>query len=193
MPRIPLFFSLLVLLAAAEPPKNKPTTAPAKPTEAWQTITDKDIASITFEDAQEDNGFVTPLAQDLSNLDDDSKKELNNLADKMDNWVPGQEKDLAQQIRNWMCLCTFADLGRGLFEAEVPYVVFEKLKRDTPKEKLTKALAYIILKPDEGKLELKAPDLGFEDDAPEADVRERHVIYAKKLLGRLVGKLPPKE
>src|SRR5438874_8434483 len=191
MPRLPLILSLLFLLAADAP--KKPTTAPAKPIEPWQTITDKDIASITFEDAQEDQGFVTPLAQDLSNLDDDSKKELNNLADKMDNWVPGQEKDLVQQIRNWMCLCTFADLGRGLFEAEVPYVVFEKLKRDMPKEKLTKALAYIILKPDEGKLVLKAPDLGFEDDAPEADVRERHVFYAKKLLGRLVGKLPPKE
>ena len=191
MPRLPLILSLLFFLAADAP--KKPTTAPAKPTEPWQTITDKDIASITFEDAQEDQGFVTPLAQDLSNLDDDSKKELNNLGDKMDNWVPGQEKDLVQQIRNWMCLCTYADLGRGLFEAEVPYVVFEKLKRDMPKEKLTKALAYVILKPDEGKLVLKAPDLGFEDDAPEADVRERHVIYAKKLLGRLVGKLPPKE
>ncbi len=191
MPRLPLILSLLFFLAADAP--KKPTTAPAKPSEPWQTITDKDIASITFEDAQEDQGFVTPLAQDLSNLDDDSKKELNNLGDKMDNWVPGQEKDLVQQIRNWMCLCTYADLGRGLFEAEVPYVVFEKLKRDMPKEKLTKALAYIILKPDEGKLVLKAPDLGFEDDAPEADVRERHVIYAKKLLGRLVGKLPPKE
>ena len=183
---------VLLLVAAAEASK-KPTTAPAKPTEPWETITDKDVASITYDDAQEDSGFVTPLAQDLSNLDDDTKKELNQLADKMDNWVPGQEKDLVQQIRNWMCLCTFADLGRGLFEAEVPYVVFEKLKRDMPKEKLTKALAYIILKPDDGKLVLKAPDLGFEDDAPEADVRERHVIYAKKLLGRLVGKLPPKE
>ncbi len=184
---------LLLLVAAADAPKNKPTTAPSKPTEPWQTITEKDIASITYEDAEVDSGFVTPLAADLSNLDDDSKKELNQLADKMDNWVPGQEKDLVQQIRNWMCLCTFADLGRGLFEAEVPYVVFEKLKRDMPKEKLTKALAYIILKPDDGKLVLKAPDLGFEEDAPEADVRERHVIYAKKLLGRLVGKLPPKE
>ena len=192
MARFPLMLCVLLLVAAAEASK-KPTTAPAKPTEPWETITDKDVASITYDDAQEDSGFVTPLAQDLSNLDDDTKKELNQLADKMDNWVPGQEKDLVQQIRNWMCLCTFADLGRGLFEAEVPYVVFEKLKRDMPKEKLTKALAYIILKPDDGKLVLKAPDLGFEDDAPEADVRERHVIYAKKLLGRLVGKLPPKE
>ena len=191
MPRLPLILSLLLLLAADAP--KKPTSAPAKPAEPWQTITDKDIASITYEDAEVDSGFVTPLAQDLSNLDDDSKKELNQFADKLDNWIPGQEKDLVQQVRNWMCLCTFADLGRGLFEAEVPYVVFERLKRDMPKEKLTRALAYIVLKPDEGKLVLKAADLGFEEDAPEADVRERHVIYAKKLLGRLVGKLPPKE
>jgi len=193
MPRLLVFLGFLPLLAAAETAKNKPTTAPAKPAEAWQSITDKDIASITYEDAEVDSGFVTPLAQDLSNLDDDSKKELDQFAEKLDQWVPGQEKELVQQIRNWMCLCTFADLGRGLFEAEVPYVIFEKLKREMPKEKLTKALAYIILKPDAGKLVLKAADLGFEEDAPEADVRERHVIYAKKLLGRLVGKLPPKE
>ena len=184
--------SLLLFMVAADVPK-KPTTAPAKPQEAWEKITDKEVASITYEDAEVDSGFVTPLAQDLSNLDDDSKKELDQFAEKLDQWVPGQEKDLVQQIRNWMCLCTFADLGRGLFEAEVPYVIFEKLKREMPREKLTKALAYIALKPDEGKLVLQAPDLGFEEDAPEADVRERHVIYAKKLLGRLVGKLPPKE
>ncbi|HEV8606490.1 MAG TPA: hypothetical protein VGQ99_14040 [Tepidisphaeraceae bacterium] len=192
MPRLILILSLLCLIAA-DPPKDKPTSAPAREKEPWQAITDKEIASITYEDAEVDSGFVTPLAQDLSNLDDDSKKELDQFAEKLDNWVSGQEKDLVQQLRNWMCLCTFADLGRGLFEAEVPYVVFDRLKRDIPKEKLTRVLAYIILKPDEGKLVLKAPDLGFEEDAPEADVRERHVIYAKKLLGRLVGKLPPKD
>ena len=186
------FILPLLLLLAADAPK-KPTTTPAKPAEPWQAITDKEIASITYEDAEVDSGFVTPLAQDLSNLDDDSKKEMEQFGEKLDQWIPGQEKDLVQQLRNWMCLCTFADLGRGLFEAEVPYVIFEKLKREMPREKLTRALACIILKPDEGKLVLQAPDLGFEEDAPEADVRERHVIYAKKLLGRLVGKLPPKE
>jgi len=191
MPRLALILPLLMILGDDAP--KKPTTAPAKPAEAWEKITDKEIAAITYEDAEVDSGFVTPLAQDLSNLDDDSKKELDQFGEKLDQWVPGQDKDLVQQVRNWMCLCTFADLGRGLFEAEVPYVIFEKLKREMPKEKLTKALACIVLKPDEGKLVLKAADLGFEEDAPEADVRERHVIYAKKLLGRLVGKLPPKE
>src|SRR5882762_7373653 len=96
MPRLPLILSLLLLLAADAP--KKPTTTPAKPTEPWQTITDKDIASITYEDAEVDSGFVPPLAQDLSNLDDDSKKELNQFADKLDNWIPGQEKDLVQQV-----------------------------------------------------------------------------------------------
>ena len=191
MVRLTLIFPLLILLGADAP--KKPTTAPAKAAEAWEKVTDKEIASITYEDAEVDSSFVTPLAQDLSNLDDDSKKELEQFGEKLDQWIPGQERDLVQQLRNWMCLCTFADLGRGLFEAEVPYVVFEKLKREMPREKLTKALAYIVLKPDEGKMVLQAPDLGFEEDAPEADVRERHVIYAKKLLGRLVGKLPSKE
>src|SRR3989449_10902636 len=99
MPRLPLILSLLLLLAAEAP--KKPTTTPSKPVEPWQTITDKDIASITYEDAEVDSGFVTPLAQDLSNLDDDSKKELDQFAEKLDQWGPGQEKELVQQIRNW--------------------------------------------------------------------------------------------
>src|SRR6266446_1562873 len=102
MPRLPVMLSLLLLLAADA--SKKPTTTPAKPAEAWQTITDKDIAAITYEDAEVDTGFVTPLAQDLSNLDDGSKKELDQFAEKLDQWVPGQEKDLVEQIRNWMCL-----------------------------------------------------------------------------------------
>src|SRR5882672_10956633 len=113
MRSLALIVSLLLVAAAADAPK-KPTSAPAKPTEPWQTITDKDIATITYDDAEVDSGFVTPLAQDLSNLDNDSKKELDQFAEKLDQWVPGQDKELVQQIRNWMCLCTFADLGRGL-------------------------------------------------------------------------------
>jgi hypothetical protein len=185
----------LMLLVGADAPKEpaKKPAPPEKPKEAWELITEKEIASITFEDAEIDTGFVTPLSPDLSHLDEDTKKEMDQFAEKLDQWIPGFEKDLGQQVRNWMCLCTFADLGRGLFEAEYPYVIFDRLKRDIPKEKLAKALAYVILKPEEGKLVLQAPDLGFEEDCPEPEVRERSVIYAKKLLGRLVGKLPLKE
>jgi hypothetical protein len=174
-------------LALAAEKKKEPAKQP------WELITDKQIDAITYEDAEDDLGFVTPLAPDLSNLDDDTKKRLDEFADKLDTWEPGDEKELGQQVRNWMCLCTFADLGHSEFEAEIPYVVFDRLKKDLPKEKLKKALAWVILKPDEGKAVLSARDLGFEEPLEEAEVRERAAIYAKKLLGRLVGKLPPKE
>jgi len=49
-----------------------------------------------------------------------------------------------------------------------------------------------LFKADEGKLVLKAPDLGFEEDAPEADVRERHVIYAKSSWAGLWGSCRPR-
>jgi hypothetical protein len=171
-----------------DPPKPKP---PEK--EAYELITAKEIASVTYDDATSDNGFICPLAKDLTHIEGDQKKRLDELNDKMDSWEPGQEKKIGQQVRNWIALCTLQDLGHGEFEAEVPYLIFERLKKDIPKEKLTKAVAWIILKPDDGKVILKAADLGFEDDLDEAAVRERSAMYAKKLLGRLEGKLPVKD
>jgi hypothetical protein len=102
-------------------------------------------------------------------------------------------KEVGQQVRNWMCLCTLPDLAQNEFESQIPYLIFERLKKDLPKEKLKKALAWVILKPDDGKVVLKAAGLGFEDEMLETDVRERAAIYAKKLLGRMLGKLPPKD
>lgn len=163
------------------------------PPEPYESITDKQIDAITYEDADQDDGVVTPLAHDLSNLDDDSKKRLDDIADKLDTWPPGDVKEVGQQVRNWMCLCTLQDLAQSEFEAQIPYVVFERLKKDLPKEKLKKALAWVILKPDDGKVILKASEVGVEDDMLETDVRERAAVYAKKLLGRMLGKLPPKE
>jgi hypothetical protein len=177
-----LAIACVILLTAAAPEK-----------EPYEAITDKEIASITYEDASIDNGFVTPLAKDLSHLDEDRKKRLDEYENKLDDWEPGKEKKLGQRVRNWMAVTTYADLGRSEFEAEVPYVVFERLRKEIPKDKLIKALAWVILKPQEGKTVTKAPDLGVDEDLDEGEVRARSAIYAKKLLGRLLGKLPPKE
>jgi hypothetical protein len=171
----------LLCVAADAPPKK------------WEDVTPKQIESIDLADAEIDNNFITPLSQDLSHLDDETRKRLDELADKLDAWHPGREKDLVQQLRNWMSLCTLIDITHGEFEAEFPYVIFDRLKKDIPKEKLTKGLAMVILNPDDGKVITKGDDFGLENEAPEQDVRERHVIYAKKLLGRLIGKLPVKE
>lgn len=166
--------------------------APAPP-KKWEDVTAKQIESIDLADAEVDNHFITPLAQDLSHLDDETRKRLDELGDRLDAWHPGREKDLVQQLRNWMSLCTLIDITHGEFEAEFPYVIFDRLKKEIPKEKLTKGLAVLILNPEEGKVVTKGEDFDLEHEANEQDVRERHVIYAKKLLGRLIGKLPVKE
>lgn len=187
-------FFIVVIIGAmnctvcGDPPKTKP---PEK--EAYESITPKDIASVTYDDVTVDNGFICPLAKDLTNVEGDQKKRLDELNDKMDTWEPGQEKKIGQQVRNWIALCTLQDLGHGEFEAEVPFLIFDRLKKDIPKEKLRKAVAWIVLKPDDGKVILKAAELGFEDELEEAAVRERSAMYAKKLLGRLEGKLPVKD
>jgi hypothetical protein len=167
--------------------------ADAPPPKKWEDVTARQIESIDLADAEIDNNFVTPLAQDLSHLDDETRKRLDELGDRLDAWQPGREKDLVQQLRNWMSLCTLIDITHGEFEAEFPYVIFDRLKKDIPKEKLTKGLAVLILNPEEGKVVTKGEDFDLENEANEQDVRERHVIYAKKLLGRLIGKLPVKE
>src|ERR1051326_6198575 len=61
------------------------STAPAKDQkEPYESITDKEIAAIDFDDASQDSGFIAPLAQDLSHLDEDSRKRLDEITDKFD-------------------------------------------------------------------------------------------------------------
>lgn len=161
--------------------------------EPFDSITEKQIEEITYEDAMEDMGFVTPLAPNLEHLQDDRRKNFDELVEKLDKWDAGNDASLAQKVRNWLCLATLGDLSHGEFEGEVPYAIFERLKKDVPKAQLIKAAAWIVLKPDEGKALISAPDLGAEGESNEGLVRERSALYAKKLLGRLLGKLPPKE
>ena len=181
-----LTLTLLALIACFAVAQEKPAKQP------WESITDKEIDAITYEDAEIDRGFVTPLAEDLNHLDEESLKRLEDVQAKFDQWLPGQEKEVGQRVRNFMCLATLPDLGRAEFEAELPYVIFEHLKKEIPEQQLKKTLAWVILKPKEGKAVLEAKPLGIEGPADEGPVRQRSVIYAKKLLGRLVGKLPPK-
>jgi len=183
---------LVALLAWMVRADEKKDAKPAAK-EPYETITDAEIDKIDYEDAAIDQGVVTPLAKDLSHLDDETKKKLQETDDKLDGWEPGVDKSIGQQVRYWVALCTLQDIGHGEFEAEIPYLIFERLKKEVPKEKLVKALAWVILKPDEGKIVKKCSEIGVDDDQEEAEIRDRSVIYAKKLLGRLKGKLPPKD
>lgn len=175
---------------AAKQPATKPAaTKPAKANDPLANITDKQIQEITYDDLPPDQGFVTPLAENLDNLDDDSQKRLTEWTDKLNAWAGARDENVAQRVRNLLAVASLSDLGRGEFEAETAYVIFEKLQGEVDKDVLIKACAWIVLKPEEGKTPTKVPELGWDDELDETMVRERVPLYAKKLLGKLLGKI----
>jgi hypothetical protein len=183
---------------ATKPATTRATTqaaaAPAKPQDPLSKITQKDIDAITYDDIEDDAGFITPLAADLDNLDDDSRKRLNDWVAKLDDWKGAQDENVGQRVRNLLNVCCLADMIHSEFEGETAYMIFDKLKSEVDKDELIKACAWIVLKPDEGKCITKIPELGWDDEVVgEDEIRERAAMYAKKLLGRLEGKLPKKE
>jgi hypothetical protein len=169
------------------------TTQAAKKQSPVDAITQKDIDGINYDDAQDDSGFITPLAADLDNLDNDSKKRLDDWTAKLNDWAGAKEENVPQRVRNLLSVCSLADMVHSEFEGETAYVIFEKLKSEIDKDQLIKACAWIVLKPDEGRCITRIPELGWDDEIEEDGIRERVSMYSKKLLGRLVGKLPKKD
>jgi hypothetical protein len=160
----------------------------------WQKITKEDTDSITYDDLPDDNSTTTPFASDLNGIDDDSKKKLADFNDALPDWAPGQVKDLPQRLRNLLSICAIADVAESPIEGQVPYVVFNYLRSNIQKDQLIKALVYIILNDTEGtvltnvkdikELDLEGTEIGKED------ARQRMTLYAKKMLFRLLGKMP---
>src|SRR2546423_459082 len=83
--------SLLACIAGADEKKDDKKPAAKEPYEA---ITDAEIDKIDYEDAAIDQGVVTPLAKDLSHMDDEGKKKLQEMDDKLDGWEPGADKSV---------------------------------------------------------------------------------------------------
>jgi hypothetical protein len=137
--------------------------------------------------------FITPLAADLDNLDNDSKKRLDDWTAKLNDWAGAKEENVPQRVRNLMSVASLADMIHSEFEGETAYVIFDKLKSEVEKDQLIKACAWMVLKPNEGRCITRIPELGWDEEVEEDGIRERSSMYAKKLLGRLVGKLPKKD
>src|SRR4030095_4427132 len=86
------------------------TTHASKPKLSINDITQKQIDEITYEDVEEDTGFITPLAADLDNLDNDSKKRLDDWTAKLNDWAGSKEESVPQRVRNLMHVCALADM-----------------------------------------------------------------------------------
>jgi hypothetical protein len=159
-------------------------------TASWQAVTDAQIASITYDDLQPDDGTVTPLLASLAGLKPDAANEIDEFKRALAQWPPGRESDLPQRLRNLLSICAVADLVENDLEAAYPRVIFDQLQAEVPKPDLVKALAWIILHPDDGRVMTSASEFGITGQESQRSVRERVTAYAKKLLERLVN--PPR-
>jgi ABC-2 type transport system permease protein len=175
------------VFASTEPATRPSIMAQLAP---WTAITPQDIAKVTYDDLPSDQSTVTPVASGLDDLDDDGKKRMDDFTAKLDDWQPGKNVNLEQRVRNLLAVAAITDILQDQHEGQIAYIVFEHLRFDVEEEKLKKILTYISQHPEGGKVPTQIPELGIDGEVFEEGIRERVEMYARKLLARLVGKVP---
>jgi hypothetical protein len=169
------------------------TSCAMRGAEEYESVTEAQIKTITFEDCEIDNDRVGPVSADVTHLKNEQLQRFEKLVGKLNVSKLNTEKHVGQRVRNLIGTASFVDASRSEFEGEMAYQVFEMLKRDVPKESLIKACAWIALKPEAGSAIRTLPDLGYDFEMDEQMLRDRSTLYARKLLGRLLGKLTVKK
>jgi len=154
---------------------------------AWETISDDEIARITYADLPDDNKLVTRLARPFGGAPPPGR--ASDFAARLKRWPPGRLDNAGQSVRNLVGAASIADLCQDPQEAEMARIVYEQLRAGFAPADLRRALAWVILCPDEGTVVRYAPELGLPRHPPERAIRQRSILYAQKYLGRLVGRI----
>jgi hypothetical protein len=187
--------------AEAKPAEAKPADdakaaeakpAEAKPADAKPPITDEMIANIRWEEWSVDNTFVGAFARDFSRNEEfpERKTDWEDFLAKFAVWAPGHVFDNTEKVRNLIGACALMDIGQGQFEAELPLFVYQRLRREIPDDKLKATLVSMAFYPNDGSVIHTAPELSLDIGVGEDQIRERLQIFAVKMLGRMIGKLP---
>jgi ABC-2 type transporter len=171
--------------APAVPPVQQPVAA------SWQAVKLSDIdRDLIFDRLPSDSGVVAPIAPPDEEPPADIVQALEAIRLGLPKWGPAKVPDAAQRARNILYVAAVPDVLQTELERFAPYVVFDQLEHDIPKEELMRALYWIALHPMEGDDSAidQLPALGFENRGVDVEqTRERVAIYAVKLLGRLTG------
>jgi outer membrane biosynthesis protein TonB len=188
---------------ATPPPSSPPATAPGEltakipssPAATWHGVTMTDIErDLIFTRLPPDSGIVTPISTPDDEPDPDTAAQLDQIRLALPNWKPGKVDDAVQRVRNYLYVAAVVDVFQmENLERYLPHVVYERLQSDFPKEDLTKILYWIALHPADGNDHAvdEMRSLGLGNGPGDMDTtRERAAIYAVKLLGRILGKIP---
>lgn len=158
--------------------------------EAAEPIPAAAIAAIDLSDARNDDGWVAPVAKSLAHLERDPRRRerVEALLARIDAWAPAVADPLAVHRR--LNAAALADLGRSDLEAEVNYAVFASLVALPAREAMLQAAAAVALGRSGGVATTASDAVGLATRVPAAEVEERIRLLARKLLGRLQGRLP---
>jgi ABC-2 type transporter len=149
-----------------------------------------EIHGISFDNLPPDDGDVTPLAPNVeTGLGADDRQRMETIVATLKDWPPAHSGPAIQRVRNLLSAVAVADVTQDALEGRVARAIFEQLQNEYDPNQLQQLLADIIRHPDDGTVITTAPELDFDGSVPEEVVRKRDVIYAKKFLGRLLGKL----
>ena len=186
-------------------PKPKPAPEPATPSTSgpppllaeptsWRAVTPAHIDEIVFPRLPSDSGVVSPIARLDEPIDPEVETDLEEVRTKLATWGPGQVADPVQRVRNVLYVAAVPDVFQVPLERYVPHVVFERLQADIPKDDLIKVLYWVATHPNGGDDsavdDLRSAGLKVNGPSDIDQTRERVMLYALKLLGRLVGKIP---
>jgi hypothetical protein len=185
--------------ASPAPPRPAPPkpvrAAPTKPPASWQEVTAGDIDDSLFRDLPPDEDVVAPVAAPGEVPYQDVQKQVDCIRAKLPDWGPARVSDPVQRVRNILYVAVVPDIYQMEMERWVPLAVFDRLKKDVPKDQLVKQLYWIVKHPGEGDLsamdQLAGACLKTVAPTDVAQVRQRTAIYAAKLLGRLTGRIKP--
>jgi hypothetical protein len=122
--------------------------------------------------------------------------QLEQLRSALPVWPPGKDRDPVQRVRNYLYAASIADIYRlDPLERFVPLAVFEQIQASVPPGDLPKVLYFVALHPLEGNDSAvrQLHQLGLPDGPQDTrTLRNRTMIYAFKLLGRLTVPSAPR-
>jgi hypothetical protein len=154
----------------------------------YAAVTEDQIDGISYDQLPGDSEFVSRLAPPFAA--GRQPQDLDKFADELRQWPPGHTGDAGQDVRNLLCVAGIADVSEDVHEGEIARLVFDNLRGQFGDERLSRILAWIILNPGKGRAVTSAPELGLGRQFREEVIRERTVLYGRKFLGRLRGKIP---
>ena len=155
----------------------------------WEAVTDAQLAAISYADLPADTDIVTRVSRSFE-LEPAGASRVQEFSAALRHWAPAQVPDKAQAVRNLLSVASIADLAQDRREGEISRVVFNQLLADIPREQLRRILGWVILNPQGGSVVTDLHDLGIRRRPSESAIRLRNEIFARKLLGRMLGRLP---